>query len=121
MTTDLTTGEASLELITDYRGLNAASSVGYRFASYDNVQVDNTAQVLEEVIYLNDYDSFSLKGAENFLVYTPTLDNLNDISLTVTIPANGSGLDRVDRIGIEYYIGGILQTTQYISFTQTAI
>lgn len=66
MTTDLTTGEASLELITDYRGLNAASSVGYRFASYDNVQVDNTAQVLEEVIYLNDYDSFSLKGAENF-------------------------------------------------------
>ena len=121
MTTDLTTGEANLELITDYRGLNAASSVGYRFASYDNVQVDNTAQVLEEVIYLNDYDSFSLKGAENFLVYTPTLDNLNDISLTVTIPANASGLDRVDRIGIEYYIGGILQTTQYISFTQTAI
>ena len=121
MTTDLTTGEASLELITDYRGLNAASSVGYRFASYDNVQVDNTAQVLEEVIYLNDYDSFSLKGAENFLVYTPTLDNVNDISLTVTIPANASGLDRVDRIGIEYYIGGILQTTQYISFTQTAI
>ena len=121
MTTDLTTGEASLELITDYRGLNAASSVGYRFASYDNVQVDNTAQVLEEVIYLNDYDSFSLKGAENFLVYTPILDNLNDISLTVTIPANASGLDRVDRIGIEYYIGGILQTTQYISFTQTAI
>lgn len=121
MTTDLTTGEASLELITDYRGLNAASSVGYRFASYDNVQVDNTAQVLEEVIYLNDYDSFSLKGAENFLVYTPTLDNVNDISLTVTIFANASGLDRVDRIGIEYYIGGILQTTQYISFTQTAI
>lgn len=121
MTTDLTTGEASLELITDYRGLNAASSVGYKFASYDNVQVDNTAQVLEEVIYLNDYDSFSLKGAENFLVYTPTLDNLNDISLTVNIPANASGLDRVDRIGIEYYIGGILQTTQYISFTQTAI
>lgn len=121
MTTDLTTGEAILELITDYRGLNAASSVGYRFASYDNVQVDNTAQVLEEVIYLNDYDSFSLKGAENFLVYTPTLDNVNDISLTVTIPANASGLDRVDRIGIEYYIGGILQTTQYISFTQTAI
>ena len=121
MTTDLTTGEANLELITDYRGINAASSVGYKYASYDVLQVDKTAQALEEVIYLNDYDSFSLKGAENYLVYTPTLDNVNDITLTVTIPANSSGVDRTDRIGIEYYIGGVLQTTQYISFTQTAI
>jgi hypothetical protein len=120
ITIDLTTGEANLELITDYRGVNAASSVGYRYASYDTVQVDRTAQVVDEVIYLNDYDSFSLKGAENFLVYTPTLDNVNDITLTVTIPAN-SGADRTDRIGIEYYIGGVLQKTEYINFLQTAI
>jgi len=120
MTIDLTTGEANLELITDYRGLNAATSVGYRYASYDDVQVDKTAQVLEEIIYLNDYDSFSLKGAENFLVYTPTLDNVTDVSLTVTIPAN-SGADRTDRIGIEYYIDGVLQKTEYINFLQTAI
>jgi hypothetical protein len=120
MTIDLTTGEANLELITDYRGVNAASSVGYRYASYDTVQVDRTAQVVDEVIYLNDYDSFSLKGAENFLIYTPTLDNVTDVSLTVTIPAN-SGADRTDRIGIEYYIGGVLQKTEYINFLQTAI
>jgi hypothetical protein len=120
MTIDLTTGEANLELITDYRGVNAASSVGYKYASYDTVQVDKTAQVVDEVIYLNDYDSFSLKGAENFLVYTPTLDNVNDITLTVTIPAN-SGADRTDRIGIEYYIDGVLQKTEYINFLQTAI
>ena len=120
MTIDLTTGEANLELITDYRGINAASSVGYRYASYDTVQVDRTAQVVDEVIYLNDYDSFSLKGAENFLIYTPTLDNVNDITLTVTIPAN-SGADRTDRIGIEYYIAGVLQKTEYINFLQTAI
>jgi len=84
-------------------------------------QVDNTAQVVEEVIYLNDYDSFSLKGAENYLVYTPTLDNVNDITLTVTIPANASGVDRTDRIGIEYYIDSILQKTEYINILQTAI
>jgi hypothetical protein len=121
MTTDLTTGEANLELITDYRGLNAATSVGYRYASYDDVQVDKTAQVLEEIIYLNDYDSFSLKGAENFLIYTPTLDNVNDITLTVTIPENTSGVDRTDRIGIEYYIDSVLQKTEYINFLQTAL
>ena len=121
ITTDLTTGEANLELITDYRGLNAANSVGYKYASYTTVQVDKTAQVIEEVIYLNDYDSFSLKGAENFLVYTATLDNKTDLALSVTIPENLSGVNRTDRIGIEYYTGGVLQTTEYINILQTAI
>ena len=120
MTIDLTSGEANLELITDYRGLNAASSVGYRYASYPTVQVDRTAQVIEEIIYLNDYDSFSLKGPENFMSYTPTSDNKNDIQLTITIPAN-SGADRTDRVGIEYYTGGTLQKTEYINLIQTAI
>jgi hypothetical protein len=120
ITTDLTTGEANLELITDYRGLNAASSVGYKFASLQLVQVDKTAQVVNEIIYLNDYDKFSLKGAENFLSYTPTSDNKTDISLVVTIPAN-SGADRIDRIGIEYYKNGTLQKTEYINFLQTTL
>ena len=120
ITTDLTTGEANLELITDYRGLNAASSVGYKFASLQLVQLDKTAQVVNEIIYLNDYDKFSLKGAENFLSYTPTSDNKTDISLVVTIPAN-SGADRKDRIGIEYYKNGTLQKTEYINFLQTTL
>ena len=120
ITTDLTTGEANLELITDYRGLNAASSVGYKFASLQLIQVDKTAQVVNEIIYLNDYDKFSLKGAENFLSYTPTSDNKTDISLVVTIPAN-SGADRIDRIGIEYYKNGTLQKTEYINFLQTTL
>lgn len=120
ITTDLTTGETNLELITDYRGINAASTVGYKIASLDVVQVDKTAQVITEVIYLNDYDYITLKGAENFLSYTPTSNNKTDISLVVTIPAN-SGSDRKDRIGIECYKNGTLQTTEYINFLQTAI
>jgi len=120
MTIDLTTGEANLELITDYRGVNAASSVGYRYASYDTVQVDKTAQVVDEVIYLNDYDYFSLRGAENFLVYDTIEGSTTDQQVTVTIPAN-SGADRTDRIGIEYYIDSVLQKTEYINFLQTAI
>jgi hypothetical protein len=120
MTIDLTTGEANLELITDYRGVNAASSVGYRYASYDTVQVDKTAQVIDEVIYLNDYDYFSLIGAENFLVYDTIEGSTTDQQVTVTISAN-SGADRTDRIGIEYYIDSVLQKTEYINFLQTAI
>lgn len=122
MTTDLTTGEASLELLTDYRGINAASSVGYRFASLSSVQVDKTEQTIEEVIYLNDYDSFMLKGALSYLNYTTTgLDETSDLVLIVDIPENTSGVDRYDQIGIEYYTNGILQTTEYIIVLQTAI
>jgi len=121
ITTDLTTGETDLELITDYRGLDAANSVGYRFASFDTVQVNNTAQVVNEILYLNDYDSFDIKASTGFLSYTPTLDNITDFELQVTIPQNTSGLDRSDVIGIEYYKNDTLQKTEYINFIQTAI
>lgn len=121
MTIDLTSGETNLELITDYRGLNAASSVGYKFASLQLFQVDKTAQTVEEIIYLNDYDKFTLKGAENFVIYTPTSDNKTDISLSISIPENTSGVDRRDRVGIEYYTNDILQKTEYINILQTAI
>jgi hypothetical protein len=121
MTIDLTSGETNLELITDYRGLNAASSVGYKFASLQLFQVDKTAQTVEEIIYLNDYDKFTLKGAENFVIYTPTSNNKTDISLSISIPENTSGVDRRDRVGIEYYTNDILQKTEYINILQTAI
>jgi hypothetical protein len=121
MTIDLTSGETNLELITDYRGLNAASSVGYKFASLQLFQVDKKAQTVEEIIYLNDYDKFTLKGAENFVTYTPTSDNKTDISLSISIPENTSGVDRRDRVGIEYYTNDILQKTEYINILQTAI
>lgn len=120
-TTDLTTGESSFELLTDYRGIDAKNSVGYRFASYGRVQVDATAQNVEEVIYLNDYDYFQVKGATNFLSYSISgLPEKSDLNLTVSIPLNDTGIDREDVVGIEYYIGGVLQVTEYITFLQQA-
>lgn len=120
-TTDLTTGESSFELLTDYRGIDAKNSVGYRFASYGRVQVDATAQDVEEVIYLNDYDYFQVKGATNFLSYPISgLPEKSDLNLTVSIPLNDTGIDREDVVGIEYYTGGVLQVTEYITFLQQA-
>jgi len=122
ITTDLTTGEANLELVTDYRGLNAADSVGYKFASFTNVQTDKQASDLEIVIYLNDYDYFGVKGATNFLSYPTTgTYEFKDLLLPVTIPYNGTSADRTDQIGIEYYKDGTLQVTENITFLQTAI
>ena len=122
MTTDLTTGETNLELITDYRGINAVSSIGYRYASLDFLTIDKEALDFEAVIYLNDYDSFGIKGATNFLSYPTTgLQEYKDLVLPISIPYNSSGVDRTDAIGIEYYKDGALQITEYISIYQTAI
>lgn len=118
-TTDLTTGEATFELITDYRGINAASTVGYKFASNMATNIDNTNQDFKITIYKNDYDYFTLKAALNFLNYTPTSNNYEDYILDINAPQNTSGVDRNDSIGIEYYSNGVLQTTEYIYITQT--
>lgn len=120
MTTDLTTGEASLELLTDYRGINAASSVGYKFANTEEgIDVDNTAQSIDVQIYKNDYDYFGVKGATNFLSYpTSGTYEYTDLLIPVTIPANSSGVDRYDSIGIDYYINGTLVKTEYTRIKQ---
>jgi hypothetical protein len=120
-TTDLTTGETDFELLTDYRGVDAASSVGYRFASFETIDTDKAELIIDIEIYLNDYDSFDIKAPASFLSYTDTTDNKTDATLTVTIPTNASGLDRTDLIPIEYKLNGTTSITEYIIVTQTAI
>ena len=119
-TTDLTTGEASFELITDYRGIDAASTVGYRFASYENVQVDFTQQTINEVIFLNDYDYFDVQITPNFLVYDVLDAVFTDVNLEVTIPINTTGVDRNDIIEIRYFKNNSLARTEYITVLQQA-
>jgi hypothetical protein len=120
-TTDLTTGETDFELLTDYRGVNAASTVGYRFADMENIQTDKDALVFDVEIYLNDYDSFDIKASTDFLSYTHTSNNKTDALLTVTVPVNSTGLDRTGVITLEYKINGATVKTEYIFVIQTAI
>lgn len=120
-TTDLTTGETDLELLTDYRGVNAVSTVGFRVASMNNIQTNNQALTFEVVIYLNDYETFNVKAPVGFLTYTTSNNNKTDIVLSVTVPANATGLDRYDSILIDYRIGGVTQIIENVYVTQTAI
>ena len=120
-TTDLTTGETDFELLTDYRGVNAASTVGYRFADMETVQTDKAALIFDQEIYLNDYDSFSIKAPTSFLSYTHTSNNKTDVLLTVTVPANSTGVDRTDVIILEYKLNGATAKTEYITVIQTGI
>lgn len=120
-TTDLTTGETDLELLTDYRGVNAASTVGYKYSSMQTIQTDKEALVFDVEIYLNDYDSFDIKAPTSFLSYTHTSNNKTDKILTVTVPVNATGLDRNDLITLEYKINGATVNTENIIVTQTGI
>ena len=120
-TTDLTTKEAEFELITDYRGFDAASSVGYKFASLEDIQTDKELLDIDLEIYLNDYDYFEVKGKTSFITCTLSGDNKNDIILPVTITENTSGVDRSGAIELVYYKGTTTQKVEYITILQTGI
>lgn len=119
-TTDLTTGESDFDLITDYRNVNASSTVGYRFASIQNGQIDIEAKTIEIVIYLNDFEKFDVLSPIDFLDYAPSTDNDTDINLIVDIPRNPT-TTRNEAIGIAYYRNGAIERTEYILITQTDV
>jgi hypothetical protein len=116
-TTDLTTGESNLDLITDYRGVNARSTVGYRYASLPIVQVDAYPQTLEILIYLNDYEKFDIVGGSGFLTYTARADNDADFNLSVDISEN-NGAERQEVIQLDYYLNGAVVQSEFILVTQ---
>lgn len=112
MTQDLNTGETSFDLITDYRGVNAVSTVGFRYASVQNFTVDNTAQVVETVFYLNDFDSFDVAPQLNFTIVTRLTGVKEDTLISITIPANATLLTREDWIVFDCFKNGVLTKIQ---------
>lgn len=119
-TTDLTTGETDLELLTDYRGVDAASTVGYRFSSLQTIDTNNKELILDLEIYLNDYDYFEVKAKTAFITCTLSGNNKNDINLPVTITENTTGVDRNGIIELVYYRGAT-QKSEFITVLQTGI
>jgi hypothetical protein len=118
-TTDLTTGETDLELLTDYRGVDAVNSVGYRFASFQTIDTDKEELIINVDLYLNDYESFNVKGSVDFLIHDDPSNNKSDIILEVTIPENTTGLDRSSFILIEYKLNGIKVHQEILIVSQT--
>jgi len=118
MTIDLTSGEANLELITDYRGPDASQSVGYKFADYTDLVLDNTDVTIETNIYLNDYDSVTLFDNLSFITYPSPLQytEFGGI-LFFDVPANATGFDRNDFVGLDFVKDGVT-TREYIYVNQ---
>jgi hypothetical protein len=106
LTTDLTTGEVELELLNDFRDITQDTTY-FRFSNIPFLQVDNTEQEVEFIIYKNNYDTFDVKLSTDFLNYTLSTDNDTDILLDVTIPANTTAADRSDFVILEYFENGV--------------
>jgi hypothetical protein len=106
LTTDLTTGEVDLELINDFRDITQNTTY-LRYSNIQTLQVDNTAQEVQYIIYKNNYDTFDVKLSTDFLSYTLSTDNDADILLDVTIPANATAADRLDAVFLEYFKDGV--------------
>ena len=102
---NLSTGSVDFELVSDFR--NLIENFSGRYSNIPALYVDNTAQVIEYIIYLSDYDSFDVKAPSGFPTYSVSSGNANDILLNVTIPANTSGSDRADKINLEYFKNGV--------------
>jgi hypothetical protein len=100
-TTDLTNGEATFELINDYRTLGY-DSVGYRFSNIELLNIDNTAQEVQIDLFLGMFKQFQIKSLSGWLSSATVGIKYEDTSMIVTIAANGTASDRSDVVGIVF-------------------
>jgi hypothetical protein len=100
-TTDLTNGEATFELINDYRALGF-NSVGYRFANIDLLNVDNTAQEFQLDLYLGMFKQFTITSVTGWITSPTSGVKTEDTSMIVTIAANGTAVERNDIISVKF-------------------
>ena len=96
LTTDLTSGETTLELLTDYR--SGEVPIGNRFAFEPFYEVDNTEQTIEVLLLRNVSPVISLQASlYGWIDYIPT-DYYNDTTIRVDISQNTTGSQRIGYI-----------------------
>ena len=97
MTTDLTSGETTMELLTDYR--SGEVPIGNRYSFEPFYEVDNTAQSIEVLLLKNVSPTISL-GASPFgwITYLGSIYT-EDTTIRVDISANATGVQRIGYVG----------------------
>lgn len=113
-TTDLTTGEVDLELISDFRAVNSSDGGAGKIALKQLFYVDNTAQDLEVTILKLNSEYYDVK-------YNPTSydssGNYADGTFIVPIDDNTTGDIAYKQIEITYHNP---DSKQYINIIQNA-
>lgn len=96
MTTDLTSGETTLELLTDYR--SGEVPIGNRFSLEPFYEVDNTAQKIEVLLLRNVSPLISLQSSLYGWIDYINTDYDKDTTILVDISENTTGSQRIGYI-----------------------
>jgi hypothetical protein len=96
MTSDLTTGEVTFELLTDYRV--GEVPIGNRYSFEDFYQVDNTAQNFEVMLLMADYDEIVITDSDEPWILVGSDSYFANTTIKAEILQNTSGLDREGNI-----------------------
>jgi len=96
MTTDLTSGETTLELLTDYR--SGEVPIGNRFAFEPFYEVDNSAQKIEVLLLRNVSPIISLQTSLFTWIDYTSIDYNKDTTILVDISENTTGAERIGYI-----------------------
>lgn len=121
ITTDLTTGETNLELLTDFRPdvtVFASGSIGFRMANLDSMTIPKDAMDLDVVAFIDQFEEFDyLASINGLLSYTLKTGVTDNDAFNVTMPANTTGVERSDSIVLKYYLDGEIYF-YFITITQ---
>ena len=97
MTTDITSGETTMELLTDYR--SGEVPIGNRFSYQPFYEVDNREQTIEALLLRNVSPTISLAiPAFGWITYTTAIYD-TDTTIRVDISANATGVQRIGYVG----------------------
>jgi hypothetical protein len=96
LTTDLTSGETTLELLTDYR--SGEVPIGNRFSLEPFYEVDNREQTIEVLLLRNVSPVISLQASLYGWIDYIAADYDNDTTIRVDISQNTTGSQRIGYI-----------------------
>ena len=105
MTSDLTTGEVTFELLTDYRV--GEVPIGARYSFEDNYQVPAEESTFEMLVLISDSLGFESRKSEfDWINYSLEEFNENGI-LNVNISENTTGVERTGYVNLKYLYGDV--------------
>lgn len=118
MTADLTTGETSLELLTDYRLGEVA--IGNRYSLESVYLVDNTAQVIEVLLLLSGWEKIIMVTSDEAWIDYTIADYYENTTINVKISDNTSSTERTGYIQAKWALEDGTNQTIKIPIIQDA-
>ena len=118
MTTDLTSGETTMELLTDYRV--GEVPIGNRYSLEPFYQVDNTSQTIKVMLLLSDWEKIILETPDEAWISYTLGTKFDNETINVSISANATSSERIGYIKGKWALNDGTSETIQIPIIQDA-